>query len=63
MNLRRIESDLPVYRTIWRRNWAHVILFFDYPPESKKAIYTTKEIDSVNRGMRNVTKYWLGPKR
>ncbi len=26
----------------WRRNWSRLIPFFDYPPEIRKVIYTTK---------------------
>jgi transposase-like protein len=29
----------------WRRNWARIIPFFDYPPEIRKVIYTTDEIN------------------
>jgi putative transposase len=25
----------------WRRNWARVVPFFDYPPEIRKVIYTS----------------------
>jgi putative transposase len=40
----------------WRRNWPRVIPFFDYPPEIRKVIYTTNAIESVNMGLRKVTK-------
>jgi putative transposase len=30
---------------MWRRHWAHVIPFFAYPPEVRKMIYTTDEIN------------------
>ena len=29
----------------WRRNWARIIPFFDYPPEIRKVIYTTNAIE------------------
>jgi putative transposase len=40
----------------WRRNWPRVIPFFDYPSEIRKVIYTTNAIESVNMGLRKVTK-------
>lgn len=40
----------------WRRSWARVIPFFDYPPEIRKVIYTTNAIESINMSLRKVTK-------
>ena len=40
----------------WRRNWARITPFFDYPPEIRKIIYTTNAIESVNMSLRKVTK-------
>ena len=40
----------------WRRNWQHLIPFFDYPPEIRKVIYTTNAIESVNMSLRKLTK-------
>jgi len=40
----------------WRGNWARLIPFFDYPPEIRKVIYTTNAIESVNMGVRKVSK-------
>ncbi len=37
---------------MWRRNWAHVIPFFAYPPEVRKMIYTTNAIESLNAKLR-----------
>ena len=39
------DKDYPSVGQSWRRNWARVIPFFDYPPEIRKVIYTTDEID------------------
>jgi putative transposase len=38
------------------RNWSRLIPFFDYPPEIRKVIYTTNAIESVNMGLRKLTK-------
>ena len=40
----------------WRRHWAHVVPFFDYPPEIRKVIYTTNAIESINMSLRKVIK-------
>ena len=46
---------LPIGQS-WRRNWARLIPFFDYPPEIRKVIYTTNAIESVNMSLRKLTK-------
>lgn len=40
----------------WRRNWARLIPFFDYPQEIRRVIYTTNAIESVNMSLRKLTK-------
>lgn len=40
----------------WRRNWERIVPFFEYPPEIRKVIYTTNAIESLNMGLRKVTK-------
>lgn len=40
----------------WRRNWPRIIPFFSYPPEIRRVIYTTNAIESVNMGLRKITK-------
>ena len=40
----------------WRRNWPRIIPFFDYPLAIRKVIYTTNAIESVNMGLRKITK-------
>jgi putative transposase len=47
------------YSTIsasWRRNWERLSVFFAYPAEIRKVIYTTNAIESVNSGLRRVIK-------
>lgn len=46
---------LPIGQS-WRRNWARLIPFFDYPLEIRKVIYTTNAIESVNMSLRKLTK-------
>lgn len=40
----------------WRSNWARLIPMFGYPPEIRKAIYTTNAIESLNMSLRKVIK-------
>ena len=50
------NGDYPPIGQSWRRNWSRLIPFFDYPPEIRKVIYTTNAIESVNMGLRKLTK-------
>lgn len=40
----------------WRRNWADLTSYFDFPLEIRKIIYTTNTIENLNRGIRKYTK-------
>lgn len=40
----------------WRRNWPKIIPFFEYPLAIRKVIYTTNAIESVNMGLRKITR-------
>jgi putative transposase len=40
----------------WRRNWGELVTFFKYPAEVRTLIYTTNPIESLNRGLKKVTK-------
>jgi putative transposase len=50
------DKDYPSVGQSWRRNWARVIPFFDYPPEIRRVIYTTNAIESINMSLRKVIK-------
>jgi putative transposase len=49
------ESFAPIGQS-WRRNWARLTPFFDYPADIRKVIYTTNAIESVNMSLRKITK-------
>lgn len=51
------DQDYPPIGQSWRRNWERLTPFFDYPPEIRKVIYTTNAIESVNFGLRKLTKH------
>jgi len=50
------DKDYPSIWQSWRRKWGRVIPFFDYPPEIRKVICTTDEIESLNMQLRKIIK-------
>ncbi|PYG88009.1 transposase-like protein [Ruminiclostridium sufflavum DSM 19573] len=40
----------------WRNNWEEISVFFKYPEEIRKIIYTTNAIENFNRQLRKATK-------
>ena len=40
----------------WRNNWKHLAVFFKYPDEIRKVIYTTNAVENLHRQFRKVTK-------
>jgi len=40
----------------WRENWGELATYFKYPQEIRTLIYTTNPIESLNRGIKKVTK-------
>jgi transposase-like protein len=41
---------------VWRRNWPRITPFFNYPPDIRRAIYTTNSVESLNRSLRKIIK-------
>jgi len=50
------DEQFPTIARSWRSNWERVAVFFAYPPEIRKVIYTTNAIESVNMSLRKVIK-------
>ena len=46
----------PSVSQVWRRNWARITPFFHYPPDIRRAIYTTNSVESLNRSLRKIIK-------
>lgn len=46
----------PLVSRLWRTHWDNLTVFFDYPPEIRKVIYTTNAIESIQAQLRKVTK-------
>ena len=52
----RWGTKYPAMVRSWHTNWEHLAVFFQYPPEIRRLIYTTNAVESVHRHFRKVTK-------
>jgi len=52
----RWDSKYPTISKQWRLRWAEIAAMFEFPPEIRKAIYTTNAIESVNSAIRKFTR-------
>lgn len=50
------DEKYPQISKSWREHWPNLITIFDYPPQIRKAIYTTNAIESLNSVIRKATK-------
>jgi putative transposase len=50
------DSKYPTISKQWRLRWAEIAAMFEFPPEIRKAIYTTNAIESVNSTIRKFTR-------
>lgn len=50
------DKTHPAIGAMWERNWAGIIPFLSYPDYIRKVIYTTNTIESINYGIRKITK-------
>lgn len=50
-------AQYPAIVPSWRAEWSRLTVFFDYPPDIRKVIYTTNAIESLNYSMRRVLKH------
>ncbi len=50
------DAQYPKIAQSWRDHWANLITLFEYPPDIRKAIYTTNAIESLNSVIRKATK-------
>jgi transposase-like protein len=46
----------PIVLNSWQNKWGNLSVYFKYPPEIRKVIYTTNIIESVHRQFRKLTK-------
>lgn len=50
------DGKYPMISRSWRQHWDELSVFFAYPDEIRRVIYTTNAIESVNRQMRKTLK-------
>ncbi len=50
------DHKYPQISKSWYNHWDNLITIFDYPPQIRKAIYTTNAIESLNSVIRKATK-------
>lgn len=50
------DDKYPQVSKSWRSNWANLNTLFRYPPDIRKAIYTTNAIESLNSVIRKAVK-------
>jgi len=50
------DSKYPTISKQWRLRWAEIVALFEFPPEIRKAMYTTNTIESVNSTIRKFTR-------
>ena len=46
----------PVVLSSWKNNWQNLSVYFKYPEELRRLIYTTNIVEVLHRQMRKVTK-------
>jgi transposase-like protein len=52
----RWDEKYPQISKSWRTHWDNLNTLFNYPPDIRKAIYTTNAIESLNSVIRKATK-------
>jgi len=52
----RWDDKYPQISKSWRAHWQNLNTLFNYPPDIRKAIYTTNAIESLNSVIRKATK-------
>lgn len=52
----RWGKKYPIVFTSGRNKWENLTVYFQYPEDIRKVIYTTNVIESVHRQFRNLTK-------
>jgi putative transposase len=53
---KRWDKQYPTIAAAWRKRWEEIVPFLDFPPEIRRAIYTTNAIEALNRQLRKVLK-------
>jgi putative transposase len=54
--IERWDEKYPQISRSWKAHWENLNTLFQYPPDIRKAIYTTNAIESLNSVIRKATK-------
>lgn len=55
--IRQFPANSPfTQNSVQASNWANIIPFFQFDPAIRKVIYTTNAIESLNMGLRKLTR-------
>lgn len=49
-------NKYPLVIKSWRKKWTNLSVYFKYPPDIRRVIYTTNAIEAVHRQFRKLTK-------
>lgn len=52
----RWGAQYPIVIKSWRNKWDNLSVYFKYPPDIRRVIYTTNAIEAVHRQFRKLTK-------
>jgi len=52
----RWGQQYPIVIKAWRSKWENLSVYFKYPPDIRRVIYTTNAIEAVHRQFRKLTK-------
>lgn len=50
------DKKYPTIGLLWERHWTEIVPFLAYPDFIRKVIYTTNAIESINSGIRKITR-------
>jgi transposase-like protein len=50
------DQKYPMIHRQWQEHWTEVSLFFQFPPEIRKVIYTTNAVESLHMSLRKIIK-------
>ncbi|GEA16866.1 hypothetical protein E308F_31120 [Moorella sp. E308F] len=50
------QKKYPLVIKSWEKNWLELTVYFKYPPEIRRIIYTTNTVEGYHRQLRKVTK-------
>lgn len=53
---RKWDERYPMISKSWKKHWDNLTVFFEYPEDIRKVIYTTNAIESMNMTLRKVIK-------